>query len=133
MAKTNIKVSFKTNTRLNPKNIFKDILSEESEKLCFLVPFSIINYICPKNFIGIHQATQKIWVFTSSILTTTLFTFLPFFQIGFFRIILSYIKIGLGFVSVWTLEAGSGESYWPSQNKLPSKSSLTAIKLKEDN
>ena len=45
---------------------FKNVLSEESVKLCYLVVFNIIViYIFSKNFIAIHQVSQKIQIFTS--------------------------------------------------------------------
>ena len=48
----------------------KMILSEEGVKVCFLVTFnSIICYNFPEIFIEIHQVSQKLWIFTSSILT----------------------------------------------------------------
>ena len=69
LAKTNVEVSFKKNPQLNPKIIFK-IMSEENVKLCFLRTFNIIiSYIFPEYFIEIHQDSQKIWIFISSILT----------------------------------------------------------------
>ena len=46
------------------------MLSEEKVKLCFLVTFNmIINYVFSENFIEIHQVSQKIRIFTSSVLT----------------------------------------------------------------
>ena len=46
------------------------MLSEESVKLCFLVTFNIIvSYIFPENFIEIHHVSQKMRIFTCSILT----------------------------------------------------------------
>ena len=70
-AKANIEVSFKKrNPRHNPKNIFKKNYCLKRVKLCFLVTFNIIiNYIFPENFTEIHEVFQKIWIFTSSILT----------------------------------------------------------------
>ena len=54
--------------------------SEENVKLCFLVTFNII-IICifPENFIEIHQVSQGILIFTSSILINfrQFFYFLP--------------------------------------------------------
>ena len=49
---------------------FKNVLSEECVKLCYLVIFNIIvSHIFPINFIKIHQVFQKIWISSSSILT----------------------------------------------------------------
>ena len=47
--------------RLNPKNISKNILSEESVKLCFLVTFNIIvSYIFPENLTEILEVSRDI-------------------------------------------------------------------------
>ena len=45
------------------------ILSEEGVRVCFLVTFNIMCYNFPENFIEIHQVSQKLGIFTSSILT----------------------------------------------------------------
>ena len=66
----------KKNPHINPKNISKIVLSEESVKLCFVVTFNIISYIFLKNFIEIHEVCPKIWIFTSLISTI----FLNFFN-----------------------------------------------------
>ena len=91
LSKTNIEVSFKKKIHDNPKgsililmNIFqKNILSEECKAL-FLVSFNIIiSYIFPENFIQIHQVSQKILVFTYSLLTI----FVSFWKVSVHMII----------------------------------------------
>ena len=44
-------------------------MSEENVKLCFVVTLNNISCIVAKNFFEIHQVSQKIWIFTSSIWT----------------------------------------------------------------
>ena len=69
-----LKFHSKKNPRCN-RYISKKILSKESVKFCFLIAFNIIiSYI----FLEIHQISQKIWTFTSSILTIFV-SFLDFF------------------------------------------------------
>ena len=54
--------------------------SEESTKLCFLLLLIvIISSIFPKNFVEIYQVSQKIQIFTSSILTIFV-NFMDFFN-----------------------------------------------------
>ena len=75
----------KRNPRHNSKNVFsRNILSEESKALFSVTVNIIISYIFSENFIEIHQVSQKIWIFTSSILTIFV-NFLDFFTFTCYR------------------------------------------------
>ena len=66
------------------------MLSEEKVKLCFLVTFNmIINYVFSENFIEIHQVSQKIRIFTSSVLTI----FVNFW--GYFSLLLKNTDVSI--------------------------------------
>ena len=54
----------------SPYDFSKNVFSRGSVKYCFFVTFNLfINHIFPENFIKIPQVVQKIWRFSSSILT----------------------------------------------------------------
>ena len=73
LAKTYIEVSSQKNPSLNPKNTFQKLNCLKSIKFCFLVTFDIIiSHIFPENVIDIHQVSQKMCIFTSSILTISI-------------------------------------------------------------
>ena len=73
MAKTNIEVSLKKKihaTTLRINKFEKWYCLKIELRFVFLVTFNIIIcYNFPENFIEIHQVSQKLWIFTSSILT----------------------------------------------------------------